>query len=90
MRSQRVWANTYGIGSGIGNGSRIFLPPLSNKAAIAAFLSSFFLPASAPFGIKAARTMATTAKMAKILRNFILICRFVYKESESLKVLCSC
>lgn len=64
---------TYGSGIGIGSGSKIFLPPLSNNAAMAAFLRIFFFaPASAPFGTKAAITIATMAKMAKTLKYFIL------------------
>lgn len=70
---------TYGKGIGIGNGRRIFLPPLRSIAATAAFLRSFFLPASAPFGMNAAMTMATTAKMAKNFEKCIVDLCFVLR-----------
>lgn len=65
---EKVDVATYGRGIGIGSGRRIFFPPLRRRAATAAFLSIFFFPASAPFGTKAAITMATTAKMANSLK----------------------
>lgn len=40
--------STYGIGIGIGNGKRIFLPPCKRRAAMSAFFIIFFLPASTP------------------------------------------
>jgi hypothetical protein len=67
---------TYGSGIGMGRGRRIFLPPFSSNAAIAAFFSIFFLPASAPFGMKAAMTIATTAKTTKTLKYFIVVLVF--------------
>ena len=47
------------------------MPPLRSIAAIAAFFSNFFFPASA-FGTNEAMTMATMAKITKTLKYFIV------------------
>lgn len=67
---------TYGIGTGIGRGKRIFLPPCKRSAAIRAFLSIFFLPASTPVccWLMSAKSRTKLINVAKvtILIDFIL------------------
>lgn len=74
LKSHQNGPNTYGIGMGIGNGKRIFLPPFRSMAVRAAFFRSAFLPASTWLGARmVVKTTATTKSVQKTLKYFILV-----------------
>lgn len=70
--------DTYGIGSGMGKGKRIFLPPCNKSAAIRAFFIIFFLPASTPVccWLISANNNAKLINVAKVINLMDLMIVF--------------